>query len=341
MKKLSVIFSVLMATLLLLSMVVSCAQKAEEPVILRMNLAPPPGDPMTVECEAMAARFNERAGPQYTIQVYPGATLAAPPEMLDAVMAGNIEIGLLPLGAYGGADNRLNAIEFPFLYNNIQALEAAQGPDIVKLLNEEIFEEKFNQKMLGPFHTMFLELVSTKKPIKTMEDFDGLLVGSLSPTISAITELLGGSSAIVPWMEIAGAMEKGVVDASFQGPVWIVVGGLTDVCNYVTFTAIVPTSYGMNINLDVYNAMPKDVQEILLEEAERACFDMNKVFTGEYLKSADVFASKGLEVYTLTKEERERWHQALIPYIEENFASWGEFGKKFKAIADKANAANP
>jgi hypothetical protein len=39
--------------------------------------------------------------------------------------------------------------------------------------------------------------------------------------------------------------------------------------------------------------------------------------------------------------ERDRWHEVIRPYTEEQLASMGAFGEVLKQIADKANAENP
>jgi TRAP-type C4-dicarboxylate transport system substrate-binding protein len=229
-KKASFIVAILVIMTMLFSLVISCStpsesskptgpakptepEKPKEEVLLRLVTPQPPQDIIPINCVEMAARFNERAGGEYTIKVYTGEQLIKTPELLDSVTTGAVEMGAIGLGVYSGADPRFYGSEIPFLYTNLKADAAAQ--EKMPALWNTILEEKFNQTALVGWSITGTELIS-KVPIKKLEDWDGILLGSLSPGISGLTEALGGSAVVVPWTDIYSALEKGVVDASFQ-----------------------------------------------------------------------------------------------------------------------------
>jgi len=58
-------------------------------------------------------------------------------------------------------------------------------------------------------------------------------------------------------------------------------------------------------------------------------------------EDVEAFKEMGIEVYNLPVDEREKWKAAVKPYVDEKLSAMGDFGKKFMAIADKANKANP
>jgi len=339
-KRLAVVVSVLLAILLIASLVVSCTPKPQETVILRLPMAQPPQDPFVLLYQDMADQFNARANGEYQIEIYPGGSLIAIPEAFDAVRTGAAEMGSIGMGMYSGADNRLYGTELPFLYNNIQALAAGQTPEFAKLVNDEILVEKFNQMALTTHHSEFPELISTR-PVRTLEDWNGLLVGAISPGIAPFTRELGGSSVTQSWADTYSNLEKGVIDASLEATTWMLIAGMPDVAKYVTYTSAISTSYAITINMDIWNAMPKRIQDILTEEALKEAVILNEHYINNYENNKAAFAALGVEVYVLPKAERDKWSEVLRPYVEEQLASMGAFGAGLKQVADKANAEYP
>jgi TRAP-type C4-dicarboxylate transport system substrate-binding protein len=93
--------------------------------------------------------------------------------------------------------------------------------------------------------------------------------------------------------------------------------------------------------LDVWNAMPKNIQDILVEEVKVAAQEGNEMFIRYWDENVETLRSLGIEVYVLPEAERDRWREACSPYSEKLLSDVGEFGQKIKQIADKANAENP
>jgi TRAP-type C4-dicarboxylate transport system substrate-binding protein len=340
MKRLSMVLSFLMVILLVIGLSISCTPKAKETITLRLPMGQPPQDPFVLIYQEAADRFNERAGGDYMIEIYPGGSLVQITEQLDAARTGAAELGSIGMGMYSGAENRFYGTELPFLYDNIRALAAGNGPELINLVNDEIMVDKFNQIALGAHHTEFVELISTR-PIRVLEDWDGLLLGAISPGLAAYTTQLGGTAVTSNFAETYSNLEKGVTDASLESVTWMIIAGMPDVAGYVTFMSAIPTAYVITVNLDVWNDMPKSTQDILTEEMQQLGETLNEHFINNYEANKEAVAAAGAEVYVLPKEERERWHDVLRPYTEEQLASMGTFGAGLKQIADKCNAENP
>jgi len=200
--------------------------------------------------------------------------------------------------------------------------------------------EKFNQIALGAHHTEMIELISTR-PVRTLEDWPGLLLGAISPGLAAYTTQMGGTAVTSTFAETYSNLEKGVTDASLESPTAMLILGFVDVAKYVTFMSAIPTAFVITVNLDVWNAMPKKTKDILTEEVQQLGETLNEHFTNNYLANQERLAAAGVEVYVLPKAERDRWHEVIRPYTEEQLASMGAFGAGLKQIADKANAENP
>jgi TRAP-type C4-dicarboxylate transport system substrate-binding protein len=186
-----------------------------------------------------------------------------------------------------------------------------------------------------------IQLFSTK-PVKTLQAWQGLLTGAISPPAAALIKEMGGSPVTIMWTDMYESLQKKVIDATTQGTHGALVMGLTDACKFVTIFFGIAGWNGFQINLDVWNKMPKNIQQILQEEATAAAEFMNTTVDG-VLGEEDfkAFKKNGVEIYIVPKAERDKWEQRLAPYKEKQLASFGEFGQKVKNIADEANKRHP
>jgi TRAP-type C4-dicarboxylate transport system substrate-binding protein len=340
-RRLSVLLSVSLIVLLVIGLAISCTTQSpspEEPKVLRLVMGPPPGDPQITETEAMAKRFYERTNGEYQIEIHTGETLLKTAEYIDGVRTGAVEMTAAGWGIYAGADPRLGIIEIPFLFTNVQAVAAA-GEACSELL-DPVFQEKFNQKVLGPYTTGGFELISTR-PVKTLEDWQGLMVGAITPVMSGLAQALGGSPIVVMWIDLYSNLEKGVIDATLIPTQGALASRLNDVASNVTIFYACSGVMGYTINLDVWKAMPKPTQDILLEEAQQTCKTLNDLAIRMHDEDIAEFEALGIDVYILPKAERDRWVEQFQPSIDEQISGLGEFGQKIKQIANEVNAEFP
>ena len=348
MKRRDVFISVLVMAFFLVSTIglgtagLGTAIAQKKPVVLRLVVPSPPGDwPLTFMNTELAKRFNGRAKGQYVIEAHPdpGGAIAKIPEYFDAVRIGSVEITCGPWGMFSFLDPRLGIIETPFLFSTSPAASAACKPLLP--LYDQILQEKFNAKGLSLCNVGGVNLYSSK-PVKTLEDWKGLLVGCLSPVASGLAKELGASPVTVMWVDMYESLQKKVIAAVLIGTHGGVATNTPDVCKNVVLFYGLSGWNGFSINLDVWKKMPPNIQKILQEEAIASAEWMNKTVDGELgAKDMKTFKDKGSAVYFVPKAERDKWEKVLAPYKEKQITSLGEFGQKVKKIADEVNKSHP
>ena len=339
MKRIFVLFIVLAVISVPLGCLTACpGPTPEKPVVLRLAIPWPPGDPPQVEIQKMADKFNARTGGKYVIEVHPAEELVKVQESMDAVRTGAVEMAGYPIGVFTSLDPRCAAAEVPFLYNNIRA-EAAAQPSLVPMYNQ-FMPEKFNQMMLGAFACLPLDLIGNKQ-VKTLADFRGLMVQAVSPVASAVIEALGGNPVPSPFVEGYTVLEKKTVDASMTSSMFQVVFKLYEVADYATVGYVIPASLCVTINMDTYNSLPKDIQAILVEEGNGLTSSANAFFIGMYDANNQFLAEHGVDVYILPADERGKWREAVWPVSQKIIADMGDWGQEVLQIAETVNAQYP
>ena len=316
------------------------AMAEKKPIILRLVEPAPANDwPLAYKDMEFAKRFNERAKGEYKMEVFAGGALAKLPEYFDSVRVGAIEMADAPWGMFGFADPKLSLLELPFLFASMGAASDACRP--LTQLYDPILQQKFNAKGLALTNTGGLQLW-TDRPVKTLEDMKGLMIGTISPSSATLVKNLGGSPVPIMWTEMFEALQKKVIDGATQGTHGMVVTQLYNVVKYGTIFFPIAGYNGYTINLDVWKKMPQNIKDILQEEANRAADWMTEVCTTQVGDDdMKLFKEKGVSIYILPKDERQRWEERLASYKKEEVAKAAEFGQQVLKIADEANKKFP
>jgi TRAP-type C4-dicarboxylate transport system substrate-binding protein len=336
-----ILFSVILILFISLILFLILREPQDEikkPVIIRLVVPSAVGDPLTEKDEELARRFNSRVNGEYKIQVFPGESLAKIPEYFDAVRVGAIEMADAPWGVYAGLDPRLSLIETPFLFNNIEAGTAAAKRLLP--LHDEVLQERFNAKALGLMHLSGMEVLSSK-PVESLEAWKGMMVGAISPTMAILIKELGGSPVTIMWTDLYTSLQKGIIDGTVNGTHGSIENGLMDVCTDISYFFGSSGWNGFTVNLDLWKRMPPDIQQILLEEVDRAVDWIHSKFAQWEVEDLETFKKRGLNIHIVSNSERERWRERLRTYQEKQLSSMDEFGIKVKEIVDDVNSKYP
>jgi len=309
-----------------------------KPVTLRLASALPPVDIVVGKLQEMADRFNARTNGQYIIEVHAGGSLCSMEETFDMLRAGAIDMAESPIEYQTGDDVRFAAVTLPFLVDSLEA-----NIEFLRLINESLFDdiiaEKFNAMPVIVLSTGIHTYCGATKPVETLEDWSGLLVWVANAAEADTVEALDAAPVPLPFFEGYPAIEKGIVDAGVGvNPTGVWNFHWYEAIRYITVANMFATSGYVYINLDVYDAMPGDIQDILLEECQWCENELQEYLT-QYAEDALVgLEDAGVEVYYLPEAERARWIEASQSVIDDFFAQIGEADAQ--KILDAAEEAN-
>jgi TRAP-type C4-dicarboxylate transport system substrate-binding protein len=341
-KRILFLFSLILVSLLIVSSVVACkGTTSDEPVVIRFTTGGPPEHPGTVLIQGFADDFNARAGGEYVIKVFPGGTLVSTLEQMNAIRTGAVEMGDAATNFYAGDDASFGVADVPFLLNNFDA-QVEFSKDALEVL-DSVSQQKFNQKLLilGIYGTK--DVYSVDKPVKTLEDWKGLLVSINTPIESDMVKALGGAPVLVDWIDELPSLQKGVINAGIiSAPLGLGPMGYSDVINYLTIASMKAGINFFSINLDVWNDLPRKIQNEMLEAAEVYAVNFNETFKKMEIEYIEQLKSEGVEVYYLPKEEHDRWVAATRQVSDDYWNSLPQdITKKFKDFAASANSKFP
>jgi TRAP-type C4-dicarboxylate transport system substrate-binding protein len=292
----------------------------------------------SVPLTKMTENVNKRTNGRCKIDIFWSDSLVPMFELLDAVRLGSAEMATYPTGAFSNIETTFASAEIPFLYDTMEAQLEGQGA-LVEPYNK-VIETKYNQKAISVTSIISLNIGCVKHPVKTLADWKGLMVQSISPITSEITTAFGATGAPASPIEVYELLEKKTVDATIQSLGKYVESKLWEVCPNLTNAMLFPASAVTTMNTGVWNGLPKDIQDVILDEAKIMKAEVDRITLKTYYSYLDTL-NKNMQVYNLPKAERENWRAAAKPVIDGYMNKMGDFANTLKKTAEDANKKNP
>ena len=293
--------------------------ESSEPIELKLSIDLPEGTDIATAAGKMAENIAERTNGQYIVTVYAGGTLTSQSQLFSMLSAGAIEMGESPIEYQADADMRFTAVQLPFLFNSIEA-----NYKFIQLINEKLFNdilaEKFNVMPIASFSSGIQEYCGTDEAVQTLDDWKGKLIWTANPMAASTASALGGSPVSLEFWDGYPALQKGTVDAGISLlPLGVLIFQWYDAIQNITVANIFGSTSNIYINLDVFNSMPEDIQEIFLDEAKKLELEMQAIHAEYHVKVLEELQDLGVTVYVLPEDERARWIEATESVREEYF----------------------
>lgn len=286
-----------------------------EPVDLTYNLLFPPTHLHTILAQAWVDEINERSDGLVTITLYPLGGLAHPAATYDAVVEGICDIGMSCLAYTMGRFPACELVDIPHGY-----------PDgwVATMVANDFYNE-FKPAELADTHVLYFHahgpgvVFSTLKPVRTLEDMEGLVLRSTGVG-AKLAEALGATGYAAAQSEAYELLSKGTIDGSVTPPEVLLGWKQAEVVKYVTacYDVGYTTDFYVVMNLDKWNNLHPDIQAIFTEVSEEWIEKHAMVW---------VYYDKAAKDYFLTFEGRE-W----IELSADEMARWVEATKSVKAI---------
>jgi TRAP-type C4-dicarboxylate transport system substrate-binding protein len=286
----------------------------------------PPFDIFATAAEDWGKELEEATGGRLKITFYWAESLIKISGLFESVASGTADMATHPLAFYPERLSLAWVGSLPGIFDN----PVQTGMDVLNKY-EEMREQFLPCRVAwlqdpGPFE------LTSKQPVRTMEDLNGLKISTGLKFEMLSYEALGGVPLSVHPTEAYHALETGVIDASCLDFNGIFIWKLHEVTQYrIGNTLGLMTFMPTVINIESYNKLPADIQQKYDELTDPIEFtnSINEAFVEfwagsiEGIKEYDKKTGLG-EFYYLPAEEHERWVETIWPitdvWVEENEA---------------------
>jgi C4-dicarboxylate-binding protein DctP len=271
--------------------------------------------PKGIAAQLFADRVNEQMKGKACVEVYPNSTLYDDDKVLEAMLAGDVQMAAPSLSKFETFTKKLRLYDLPFVFVDIDAVDRYQNsPDGQALLDSM---KRKGLQGLAYWHSGMKQL-SANKPLLVPEDAKGLKFRiQPSDVLQAQFEALGANPQKMAFSEVYGALQTGVVDG--QENTWSNIYGekYFEVQDGVTETNHGVLDYMVVVSTKWWDGLPDDVRTQLKEIMDGVTKERNAAVTEVEEQSKQAIIATGSPVRELTSEQRAQWVAAMKPVWEQ------------------------
>jgi TRAP-type C4-dicarboxylate transport system substrate-binding protein len=267
-----------------------------------------------------------RTSGKFNIVLYLAAEMGISREALPkAVSIHAIDMVSNPNGTMGGIYPQVNVYGLPFLVGQDVIADGKKIESAIHKITEREFSKQGVSQ--GAFFAQTPVQLISKKPIEDLSDLKGLKVRAWDENTSAIVKNLKGEPVLLPISETYPAMQRGVVDAVLTGVPGMLTQSLQEQAKKLYIINLAPAFIYILYNNDSYKALPKEYQDILLDEfklLEKRAVEAQPVANK---KSVDQMVAAGVELITPPADQMQRVRTQVKP-LWETWAAAGPLNKE-------------
>ena len=261
-----------------------------------------------------------------------------PPELIDQVIDGVIDITWSVIGYTPGRFPSTEVFELPFLVNDAVPASSA----FWTMLEEDIAAREFSDVTVLGGWVHGPGMIHANKEVLVPSDLNGMKIRGASRQVNTLIATLGATPVGMPVPAVPEALSKGVIDGTTIP--WEVTRALKVpelVENHTEFTGpmMYTVTFVLAMNNDKYNSLPDDLKAVVNKHSGLTF----SAFAGEIQQGADdpareIALDRGNNVVTLDAEQSAVWAEAAQPVYTKWLAEMSEKGIDGQALIDRAKA---
>ena len=303
----------------------------------------PPFHGQSKGVDAFAAYVKEKTDGRIDIATFPAGQLGGERSMAEQVQSGTLQIATITTAVMQNFVPQSAVMDLPFLFPNRSTAYAT--------LDDQELQEKFFSYFpkkgfiaIGWTENEIRDFSNSIRPVRTPEDIKGLKVRVMnSPVYLDTFKQLGASPVGIPFPEIYNALQTGVIDAQENPILTTVLAKFSEVNKYITRTQHTVTECVIIISIDYWETLSASDQQVF-RDAAKIAIKTNRAVNAELHQklpksgiSIEQYAKEnGVEIISLTPQEREQFRTAMLPV-------WEKYRKKigddlFNLVQEKIKA---
>lgn len=319
----------------LLFMLAGCSENGDvggEGTKLQLGHALSEGTPAAELIDEMAEKVNERTDGRVSFEIFPNSQLGSETEMLEQVQLGTMDSAGIMIGSMQALDPKLAIEDLPYMWKDIEHARAAYEGEFGEHLAEIM--EKQGMTKIGYLEWGYRHITNNKQPIVTPEDMKGLKIRVAETKLRVDAfEQIGALPTVMAFSELYGALQQGTIDAQENPLANIVAPKFYEVQDHLSLTGHFYNTIMLVVSSDVWEKIPEEDQQIILEEAEKIQQEVivqNDAQEDEYIET---LKENGMQVND--NVDKEAFRDAMLPVYDK----WEKdvFGEEFMTIYREAS----
>lgn len=298
---------------------------AEEVIEVKMSYNGPP-DKEKNAVHFFASHFQEKVADKtdgkIEVLLYPDSQLGNEEQRIEMMMNDPF-INIASYGGVGTVFPELFAANIPFMFDSYAAGNWFFDNSEFWEEAQKAFREQTGAELVCAVEEGgFLAFTNSKQLIREPADFKGLKFRAMDDSQVALYKSFGASGTPIPWTEVYTALQTGVADGQMNPPMYIIMGSLYEVQDYMTMANIQYSMQYLTINGEWLDSLSERSRTAVMEAAQEANELTREDVESRVEERTQYIADNGVEVYNPSPVEmdtfREKGQPAYIQYLKKN-----------------------
>jgi TRAP-type C4-dicarboxylate transport system substrate-binding protein len=289
--------------------------------------------------DVWADQIEEASDGRIEIQRFPSMQLGgAPPQLIDQVIDGTVDIVWTLPGSTPGRFPRTEVFELPFMMadGNAEATSRAYW---------QLGEETMMDTDFADVHVLGLwvhgpGVIHSSDPVTSVGDLAGVKLRAPTRMTNRLFSELGATPIGMPVPAVPEALSQGVIDATvipWEVTAALRVSELVDYHTEFPDDALYAATFVLAMNKERYDSLPADLQAIIDEHSGLEFSGFAGRVMQEYDAPArEIAEDRGNTIITLTEEQVTEWRTAAEPIVAAWEAEMDAAGIDGAALVDRA-----
>ncbi|MFB3817589.1 MAG: C4-dicarboxylate TRAP transporter substrate-binding protein [Candidatus Methylomirabilales bacterium] len=237
--------------------------------VIKLGHVLPTNEPIHQAFERLGQRVKEKSKGRVEIQVFPASQIGSNRDTYEqARMGAPVMVHIDPGYAAELGDLDIGILNGPFLFDGWDQAKKVLAAPLVQAMNENL-RKKGGIRILSWGYYFGQRHIISDRGYPTPADIKGKKV-RVPPNVMWVEtfKAMGAVPTPLQWAEVYQGLAQGVVDAA-EAPLSTLIGSkLHEVKKTITLTGHFKAVTGVAIGEQYFQSLPKDVQQLLAEEAE-------------------------------------------------------------------------
>ncbi len=287
-----------------------------------------PGSLFSVSADEFARRANEKLGDKAEVQVFGSSQLGKDAELLQKLKLDQVTFAL-PSSVMSSVSNEFGVFEMPYIIKDREHMKKVEGALFDSVL--EPAAEKKGYRILALWENGFRQITNNVHPINVPADLDGIKLRTPKGEWRVkMFKAYGANPTPMAFSEVFTALQTGVIDGQENPLAQIGSAKFGEVQKYLSMTGHVYTPAYVLVSKRAFEALPQDVQDILVETAQET-----QAFVYETAAQMDADLVKSLsDQMEINEADKAAFIKASQPIYDEFSESVEGGGELIKTVLD-------
>lgn len=255
----------------LFSMFVSDEAVAKDGITLSFAMPPSPREHTSVQGMFLFKKLVEEGSDgAITINIYHSGELSTGDlPLIPLTQSGAVDISNITNPTIASIEPMLSVLNMPYLFRDKEHANKVLASDILQPYIDELKNKKLISLIV--YNETWRHLFNSKRPIYTPEDLKGLKMRAMETPVNVATmNAMGANATPMAWAEVYLSLKNKTIDglAIQINPTYT--NSFYETGSYLSLTYSILQQFWYVMNLEKFNSLSSEHQEILLKSAKEA-----------------------------------------------------------------------